>query len=124
MSTGEYRYSSTLSLISALDGVVVQRHTPAALPPGKVTRRLLYTRLGGSHGDLEGCGKSRPPPGFDPMTVQPVASRYTDYGIPGPLSDAVEKDLGGGHGRYPGTPEVLSTKDYTTVTKYLSGDSR
>jgi hypothetical protein len=24
------------------------------------------------------CGKSRPPPGFDPLTVQPVASRYTD----------------------------------------------
>ena len=25
------------------------------------------------------CGKSRPQPGFDPWTVQPVASRYTDY---------------------------------------------
>ena len=23
-----------------------------------------------------------PPPGFDPRTVQPVASRYTDYAIP------------------------------------------
>ena len=28
---------------------------------------------------LDRCGKSRPPPGFDPRTVQPVASRYTDY---------------------------------------------
>jgi len=28
---GEYRYSSTLSLNSALDGVGGQRHTPAAL---------------------------------------------------------------------------------------------
>ena len=28
---------------------------------------------------LDGCGKSRPPLGFDPRTVQPVASRYTDY---------------------------------------------
>jgi hypothetical protein len=27
------------------------------------------------------CGKSRLP-GFDPRTVQPVASRYTDYAIP------------------------------------------
>ena len=27
---------------------------------------------------LDGCGKSRPPPGFDPRTVQPLASRYTD----------------------------------------------
>jgi len=24
-------------------------------------------------------GKISPPPGFDPRTVQPVASRYTDY---------------------------------------------
>jgi len=31
---------------------------------------------------LEGCGKSRPPPGFDPRTVQLVASRYTHYAIP------------------------------------------
>jgi hypothetical protein len=33
---------------------------------------------------LDGCGKSRPPPGFDPGTVQPVASRYTDRAIPSP----------------------------------------
>ena len=32
---GEYRYSSTLSLTSVLDGVGGQHHTPAALPPGK-----------------------------------------------------------------------------------------
>jgi len=28
---------------------------------------------------VDRCGKSRPPPGFDPRTIQPVASRYTDY---------------------------------------------
>jgi hypothetical protein len=31
--------------------------------------------------DLDGCGKSRPT-GFDPRTVQLVASRYMDYDIP------------------------------------------
>jgi len=31
---------------------------------------------------LERCRKSRPPPRFDPRTVLPVASRYTDYAIP------------------------------------------
>jgi hypothetical protein len=36
---------------------------------------------------LDGCGKSRPPPGFDPRTVQPVASRYTDSAIPAPHKD-------------------------------------
>ena len=30
-----WRYTSTLSLTSALDGVGGQRHVPAALPPGK-----------------------------------------------------------------------------------------
>ena len=37
---GEYRYNSTLSLTSALDGVAGQRHAPAALPPG-MTRMLF-----------------------------------------------------------------------------------
>ena len=27
---------------------------------------------------LDGCGKSRPPPGFDARTIQPVASRYNN----------------------------------------------
>ena len=31
---------------------------------------------------LDRCGKSRPLPGFDPRTVQPVANRYTDCAIP------------------------------------------
>ena len=32
----------------------------------------------GPRAGLDRCGQS-PPPGFDPPTVQPVASRYTDY---------------------------------------------
>ena len=36
----------------------------------------------GPRAGLDRCGKSRPPPGFDPRTVQPVASRYTT--LPGP----------------------------------------
>ena len=46
---GEYKYSSTLSLTSALDGVGGQHHAPANLPPGK-TRYVLYRRLGGPTG--------------------------------------------------------------------------
>ena len=52
------------------------------------TPRPFYTAeghgthcAGGSVGPMAGldvCGKSRSPPGFDPRTVQPVASRYTD----------------------------------------------
>jgi hypothetical protein len=32
----------------------------------------------GPRAGLDGGGKSRSPPGFDPRTAQPVASRYTD----------------------------------------------
>ena len=75
---GEQMYSSTLSLTSALDRVGDQRHTPAALPPVK-TRYPLYRRLSGPQGRSGRVRKiSSPPPGFDPRTVQPVASRYTD----------------------------------------------
>ena len=70
-------YSSTLSLTSALDGVGGQRHAPAALPTGK-TRYPLYRRLSGSQGRSKRVLKISPPPGFDPRTVQPLASGYTD----------------------------------------------
>jgi hypothetical protein len=36
----------------------------------------------GPRAGVDGCEKSRPPLGFDPRTVQPVASRYTDRAIP------------------------------------------
>jgi len=74
---GEERYSSNLSLTSALDGVGGQRHAPAALPPGK-TRYPLYRRLVGPPGWSGRMRKISPPPRFDPRTVQPAASRYTD----------------------------------------------
>ena len=32
----------------------------------------------GLRAGLEGCGKSRSLPGFDPRTVQPIAGGYTD----------------------------------------------
>ena len=48
------------------------------LPLGK-TRYPLYRGLGGPQASLDRCGKFRPPSEFDPRTVQPVASRYTDW---------------------------------------------
>jgi hypothetical protein len=58
-------------------GVDGQRYAPAALPPGK-TRYPLYRTRSGPQASLDGCGKSRPPTGFDLQTVQLVASRYTE----------------------------------------------
>ena len=57
-----------------------QRHAPAALYP----RERPTTNFTGGwldpRADLDRCGKSRAPPhpGFDPRTVQAVASHYTD----------------------------------------------
>jgi hypothetical protein len=55
-----------------------QRHSPAALPPG-MARYLLYRRLGGPQGRSGRVRKLSPPPGFDPRTVYPVASRLSTY---------------------------------------------
>jgi hypothetical protein len=49
-----------------------------SLPPGK-TRYQLYRRLGGPQGRSGQMQKILPPPGLDTQTIQPVASRYTDY---------------------------------------------
>jgi hypothetical protein len=63
-------------------GVGGQSHAQAAPYP----RERTGTHCVGGWVDprtcLDGCEKSRPLPGFDPRTVQPVASRYTDRAIP------------------------------------------
>jgi hypothetical protein len=58
------------------------------------TSRLLYSRErdpvpnvqeaggGGARPGMVGWGQSRPSPGFDPQTCQPVASHYTDCAVP------------------------------------------
>jgi len=42
----------------------------------------LYSTLCGTQGPSGRVRKIRPLPGFDPWTVLPVASRYTNYAIP------------------------------------------
>ena len=49
-----------------------------SLPPGK-TRYSFYRRLGEPQDRSGQVRKISSPPGFDPRTAQPVASRYTDY---------------------------------------------
>jgi hypothetical protein len=75
---GEKRYRSALLLIAALDeGVCGQRHAPATLPSGK-TMYPLYRRLGGPQVRSGQVQKISPSTGFDPPTIQPVASHYTN----------------------------------------------
>ena len=49
-----------------------------SLPPGK-TRYPLCMRLGGPQDRSGQVRKISPPQGFNPRTVRPVASRYSDY---------------------------------------------
>ena len=72
-------------------GVMIQLHSfnlgarwggwltprPGRFTPKK-SRYPLYRWLGGPQGRSGRLRKISPPPGFDPRTVQPVASRYTD----------------------------------------------
>ena len=51
-----------------------QRHDPATLPPGNIPGTHCTGGLTGPRADLDRCGK----PGFDPRTIQPVASGYGD----------------------------------------------
>ena len=61
-------------------GVAGESDVPAAFPPEK-TRNPLYRWLDGTQGRSGRVRKISPLPGFDPQTVQPVASRYTEYAI-------------------------------------------
>jgi hypothetical protein len=77
---GEWRYSPTLSLTLALDEGRQSTHAPAALPLG-MTWYPSYRKLGGPQGWTGQVQKISPPLGFNPQTIQPVVSHYTDWAI-------------------------------------------
>jgi hypothetical protein len=66
-------------MTSALEGGDWSAARPGrTLPPVK-TRYPLYRRLGGPQGRSGQVRKISPPPVFDPRTVLPVVSHYTDW---------------------------------------------
>ena len=81
---GEWIYSSTISLTSALDGNGLSTQSPGSFTP-RNTRYLLYRRMGGHQGRSGRVRKTSHTPGFDPRTVRPLASRYTDFAFPAVL---------------------------------------
>jgi hypothetical protein len=83
-----------------------QRHAPAAVLPGK-TRYPLFRRLGGRQGRSGRVRKISPPPGFYRRTVQPAASRYTDWAIPLPTT-------------YEAFSEMLKPKTSNVIKKYFA----
>jgi hypothetical protein len=79
---GELRYSSTLSLTSVVDVSGRSAPCPGYFAPRKETWYPLCRKLGGPNGWSGQVWKISPPPGFDPQTIQPLSSRYTNYSIP------------------------------------------
>jgi hypothetical protein len=71
---------STLALTSAIVRGGWSKPRPGCFTPGK-TQYALDRRLGGLQG-RSGRVQISPTPGFDTRTVQPVASRYTDWAVP------------------------------------------
>jgi hypothetical protein len=74
----EKRYSFTLSLTSELDEGGWPMPRLGRFTPGEETQYQLYRRLTGPQQRSGRVWKISPTLGFDPRTVQPIASRYTD----------------------------------------------
>ena len=69
---------------------VVNATPPPLYPPGKVPGTHCIGGCVDPRVYLEGWEKSRPQPVFDPRTVQPVASRYTDWATPTHVTNRTE----------------------------------
>jgi hypothetical protein len=96
---------------------------------GNTTPRPLYPRetpgthcIGGWVGPRAGLNRVRkisPPPGLDPRTVQPVASRYTDWAIPDRTAtihlNATKRTVTFNNKGLPNTEHVVSRKEAVIV---------
>jgi len=72
----------TLSLTSVLDWVGGQHQAPVAPPAGKRPgTHFTVGQVDAYRRSSKGADKLAPS-GFDPRTVRPVASGYTNYSIP------------------------------------------
>ena len=87
-------------------GVSGQRHAPAALLPGK-SQYPLYGRLGMPQDRSRRVQIILPPLGFNPQTVQSIASHYTDWTFPA-------------HNNYTCSDSIQTQHVYETCLVFLS----
>ena len=66
-------------MITALDGDEGSASRPGRSLPREIPGTPCTGCWVGPRAGLDRCRKSRPHQGFDSRTVQPIASRYTDY---------------------------------------------
>jgi hypothetical protein len=77
-------------LNSALDRGGWSTPRPGLFTPGKDNLYQLYRKLGGPKGPSGQAQKSCPPQEFDPRSVQPLVSHYTDWAILALDIDAIQ----------------------------------
>jgi hypothetical protein len=65
------------------------RHAPAAFTPGKDPVRIVQKAGWAAWSVWIGAENLAPSLGFDPRTFQPVASLYSYYAIPAPVTRKV-----------------------------------
>ena len=70
-----------------------ERHAPAALYPRERPGTHCTGGWVGPRAGVDRRGKISPPPEFDPRTIQPVATRYTDYATRPTLSTGLALQL-------------------------------
>ena len=80
------------------------RHGRFNTPPMGKTRYPLYRRLGRPQGRSGRVLKISPPPGINPWTDQPVASRYTELLYPGPQTAYINAWKSNGKGKGKAVP--------------------
>ena len=68
---------------------VVANATPRPLYPRERNQVPIVQEAGWASGSVLTGAENLTPPGFDPRTDQPVASRYTDYAMPAHTVDCV-----------------------------------
>jgi hypothetical protein len=72
---GEQRYSSTLSLTSAVNSGGWSTPRPGRFTPGERDPvPIVYRRLGAPQGQFGQVQKISSPPGFDPRNAEPVSA--------------------------------------------------
>jgi hypothetical protein len=93
-------------MTTALEGGEGSASCPGrSIPPERLGTHCTGGWVG-PRASLNRCGKSRLPPEFDPRTVQPVASRYTDYATRHTFWDVTPRDLAAGFSRFLGTSRL------------------
>ena len=79
---GEHRYSSTLPLTLVLNGGDWSMPCPSHHTPGKDPVTIVQEAGWALWSVWTGAEILSPPPGFNPQTIQPIASCYTDWAYP------------------------------------------